>query len=182
VSVRSKLWTREEYERLVTAGAFLPDAHVQLIDGEIVEMTPQSAAHATALLRLHAALTNVFPGFCHVRAQLLLAISTWAEPEPDISVVPGPPDDYRDHHPVTAMLLVEVADTSLEFDRTRKAALYAQARVPEYWILNLVDRQLEVLRNPQETGYVIPLVLQPSDFISPSGAPNARIQVSSLLP
>jgi Uma2 family endonuclease len=184
VSVRTKLWTREEYDRLVAAGAFAPEARVQLIAGEIVEMTPQGPGHATAIRRLQQALGRAFSHGHEVRAQMPLALAhdTMSEPEPDVAVVIGTIDDYRDHHPAMAILVAEVADTSVEFDRTRKAEMYARSHIPEYWILNLVDHRLEVLRQPRGNQYEVHLIFGADDSVSPLAAPEARLKVSSLFP
>jgi Uma2 family endonuclease len=180
MSVRTKQWTREEYDRLVAAGAFHPEDRVQLIRGEIVEMIPQSAAHATSLRRLQKALDAIFREGYDVRAQLPLALGEHSEPEPDIAVVPGSLDVYRDHHPTTAALLVEVADSSLAFDRTQKLAMYAAAQIPEYWVVNLVDRVLEVYRDPQGAAYRTALRLGPDQAVTPLAAPAARLRVGDL--
>ncbi len=182
MSVRAKLWTREEYDRLVAAGALHPEARVQLVQGEIVEITPQSAQHATALRRLQKALETVFREGNEVRAQFPLALEEQSEPEPDIAVVPGSLNDYRTHHPTTALLVVEIADTTLDFDRTRKRAIYAQAQIPEYWIINLVDRLLEVYRNPQGLAYLTAQRLGPDEAIAPLAAPTVYLRVGDLLP
>lgn len=182
MSVRTKRWTREEYERTVAAGAFAPDARVQLIQGDIVEMTPQGAAHVAAVRAVEEALRSVFSTGHDVRVQAPLALLHDSEPEPDVAVVHGSFRDYRDHHPERAVLVAEVSDTSLEFDRTRKAAMYARGGVPEYWIVNLVDRQLEVYRDPREGAYVTRQVFIAGDVIAPVANPAAHIQVASLLP
>ena len=149
VGVRTKLWTREEYDRLVAAGAFHPMARLQLVQGEIVEMAPQSAGHATAIRRLQKTLETVFVDGYDVRPQLPLALSDESEPEPDLAVVEGSLEDFRHQHPARAILIVEIADSTLNFDRGRKRAIYAAAGVPEYWILNLIDGVLEVYREPR---------------------------------
>ncbi|MGQ0571252.1 MAG: Uma2 family endonuclease [Armatimonadota bacterium] len=182
MSVRTKLWTREEYERLVEVGAFRPEARVQLIEGEIVEMMPQRPAHATAMRRVSRALETAFPRGYDVRPQLPLSLGELSEPEPDVAVVPGSAEDYRDTHPSSAVLVVEVADTTLEFDRARKLAMYAAARIPEYWIVNLVDRMLEVYREPQGSGYRTTRPYGPGDAVAPHKAPVAEIRVADLLP
>ncbi|MDR7427524.1 MAG: Uma2 family endonuclease [Armatimonadota bacterium] len=181
MGVRTKLWTREEYERLVAAGAFPPEARVQLLQGEIVEMTPQSAAHAAAVELVQGALQALGAEY-RVRVQLPLALTPDSEPEPDLAVVAGPPRTRAEHHPATAVLVVEVADTTLEFDRTRKYAIYARARIPEYWIVNLVDHVLEVYRDPQESTYRTTLRLAPGQSIAPLAVPTSQIPVSDLLP
>ncbi|MDQ7844214.1 MAG: Uma2 family endonuclease [Armatimonadota bacterium] len=182
MSVRAKLWTREEYDRLIAVGALRPEARVQLIQGEIVEMTPQSAAHATALRRVQKVLDAVFSAGYDVRAQLPLALGELSEPEPDIAVVPGSLEDYRAHHPTTAALVVEVADTTLQFDRTRKQEIYAAARIPEYWIVDLVDAVLEVYRDPQGASYRTAMRLTPGQQITPLAAPQASVDIDALFP
>lgn len=182
MGVRTKLWTREEYDRLVAAGAFHPEVRAQLIQGEIVEMTPQSAVHATALRRTQKVLEAVFREGFDVRPQLPVALSSHSEPEPDIAVVSGSPEDYRRQHPTAAVLVVEIADTTLNFDRGRKQAMYAEAGIPDYWIVNLVDQVLEVYRLPRASTYGATLRIRPSERISPLAAPDAGIVVADLLP
>jgi Uma2 family endonuclease len=111
-----------------------------------------------------------------------LALGQAAEPEPDVAVVPGSFRDYPDAHPEHAVLIVEVADMSLEFDRKRKAELYARSRIPEYWVVNLVDRRLEVFRGPQASRYGIQLLFNVDDSVSPITALQTRLHVASLLP
>lgn len=94
------------------------------------------------------ALRKAFGEGTHVRIQLPLALDPSSEPEPDVTVVRGSPRDYRDAHPSAALLVVEVADTTLSHDRDQKGSLYARAGVADYWIVNLVDQVLEVYRDP----------------------------------
>ena len=110
------------------------------------------------------------------------ACDVLSEPEPDLAVVPGVIDDYRDQHPSTAALVVEVADTNLEFDRTRKATVYATAGIPDYWILNLVDRRLEIYRQPAGAVYCTLSTCAPEDTVAPLGAPESHLRVASMLP
>lgn len=110
-------------------------------------------------------------------------------PEPDIAVVPGKRSDYRKQHPKTAALVVEVSDTTLASDRTRKGSLYARANLQDYWIVNLVDRQLEVYRRPQVDGtqaygygYGEKLILSLKDTVSPLAKPDLVFEVCELFP
>ena len=151
MSVQLRRWTRREYDRMIDAGVLTPEDRVELIDGDIIAVTPQKSRHATAVSLAGTALRQAFGDDVHVRSQLPLALDRTSEPEPDIAVVAGSPRDYRDAHPSTALLIVEIADTSLEFDRTKKAALYARAGILDYWIVNLVDEVVEVHGNPQRT-------------------------------
>ncbi len=182
MGIRTKLWTREEYDRLVAAGAFHPMARLQLVQGEIVEMAPQSAKHATAVQRLQKALETVFGAGHNVRPQLPLALSDESEPEPDVAVVEGSLEDFRHQHPTRAILIVEIADSTLSFDKKRKHAMYAAAGVPEYWILNLVDGVLEIYRAPRESTYSATHRLGPDDRVSPLAAPGRHLRVADLLP
>jgi Uma2 family endonuclease len=182
MGVRVKSWTREEYERLVAGGALAAGARVQLVRGEIVEMTPQTAGHATALRLLQQALEAVFRGGHDVRAQLPLALSDDSEPEPDVAVVSGHARDYSRGHPTAAVLVVEIADSTLSFDKGPKLLMYSGAGIPEYWILNLRDRVLEVYRDALTSGYATVIIVHPDGGVAPLAAPGGRIAVGDLLP
>lgn len=174
---------------MVERGIFGPEEQVELLDGELFTMTPQNSAHATAVLLVHDALRRNFGSGFHVRTQLPLAVDPLSQPEPDVVVVPGSPRDYRDAHPSTALLVVEVADTTLAHDRDRKGSLYARAGIAEYWVVNLIDRVLEVYRDPAPShaahygwAYRTALHLNPPDPVSSLAAPQAEITVSEFLP
>ena len=147
-----------------------------------MEMSPQSAAHATAIQRLARILGAACASDCHIRVQLPIALSDDSEPEPDVAVVTGTIEDYEEQHPSTAVLIGEVADSTLRFDQTRKSAMYAAVGIPEYWVLNLVDRTLDLYREPHASGYAALQRLGPEDFASPLAAPSTRLRVSDLLP
>lgn len=179
---RPHIWTRTEYEQLIASGGFAPGARLELIDGEILDMAPQHSRHSTGVRLVEEAVRSAFgPGF-DVRSQLPLAIDNESEPEPDVAVVPGAPRDYRDSHPNTALLVVEVADSSLEFDRTRKLAMYARNAIGDYWILDLQGQTLEVHRIPEGHNYRDRKVLDRNEKISPLNADGRPVLVSDLLP
>ncbi len=141
--------SREEFERAAEVGLFAPEERLELIGGEVLrKVSPQGTAHATATQLVEDALRGRFREHHVVRVQLPLALGPRDEPEPDIAVVPGSARDYEKAHPSQAVLVVEVADTTLMLDRTTKASLYAKAGVPEYWIVNLRDRVVEVHLEP----------------------------------
>lgn len=175
-------WTREEYERLVEEGHFQPGNRVELIDGVIYEMTAQKSLHVAGVEAASEALRAVFPEGYRIRCQYPLALGHDSEPEPDVAVVSGHWSDYIDSHPTTAILVVEVADSSLYHDRKRKASLYARVRIPEYWILNLARKRLEVYRDPKDGAYTSRTVLRAGDTVSPLSRPEASIPVTDLLP
>lgn len=181
-AVQTYRWTREAFERLGETGVLPPDARVELVNGALVEMSPQGSQHATAIRKVEEALRNAFRDGFDVRTQLPLALSETDEPEPDVAVVPGTIDDYRDAHPSEAVLAVEVADTSLEFDRSTKLRAYARGGVPEYWLLNLRDRCLEVYRTPAGDDYRTKQTFDATDTVQPSARPEHAIAVDDLLP
>ena len=150
-AVQLRRWTREEYDRMIDAGVLTTQDRVELVDGEIVTMTPQTSRHATGVSLVEIALRRAWGENALVRTQLPLALDPTSEPEPDVAVVAGLPRDYRDAHPSRALLVVEVADASLAFDRGIKASTYARAGIADYWVLNLVDEQLEIYRHPERS-------------------------------
>ncbi len=187
VEIQTRNWSRQEYEQLVSAGIFQPHERLELVEGEILQMSPQGSAHATAITLIDNALREVFGSNYTIRVQMPLAVSLDSEPEPDIAVVVGSPRDYRDTHPTTAELVVEVADTTLAYDRERKAALYARAGIQEYWILNVIDRQLEIYRQPMANqpsppSYKIHHILTSSESVSPLPSPQTELPVHAFLP
>jgi len=188
-SMRMRRWTRREYEQLVERSFFRPDERLELLDGLLLVKEPQSSSHMTAVRLTEEALRMAFRIGWDVRTQGPIALDTRSEPEPDVSVVRGSPRDYRDAHPSSPALVVEVALASLRLDRTHKYRAFARAGVPEYWILNLVDRVLEVHREPgrlddarRRWGYRSVQTLGPGAVLSPLAAPGARVSVADLLP
>jgi Uma2 family endonuclease len=188
-AIRTRRWTRVEYDRLIALGIIQEDERLELLGGQLVLRDRQSPGHAFAIRTLGEALRHAIGSGSHVRILSPVALDSESEPEPDLSVVPGAIRDYRDDHPSQPTLLVEVADTSLVFDRKRKGSLYARACLPEYWIVNLVDRVLEVYREPAPAAgapygwaYGIVLTLGPDEHVTPLVAPSARILVADFLP
>lgn len=188
-TIRSERLSRIEYERMIEAGILDEDARIELLEGQLVVREPQGSPHATAIQLTAEALRVAFGPGWSVRVQLPLALDDLSEPEPDVAVVPGAPRDYREAHPSRPVLVVEVAGASLGLDRTVKAGLYARAGVPDYWIVNLVERVLEVRREPATSksyplgwDYRLITVLGPTNAISPLAAPTAKISVADLLP
>jgi len=175
-------WTREEYDRLVEQGFFHPEERCELVDGVIFEMTPQSSRHATGVRFCLIALQPLYLEGFDIRCQMPLALGFDSEPEPDIAVVSGEAGDYLHSHPSTAVLIIEVADSSLLHDRKRKARLYARAGILEYWLLNLVDSCLEIFKNPQDGGYTSHSILRAGEIASPVSRPEAEIAVAKLIP
>jgi Uma2 family endonuclease len=186
--VQIKRWSRHEYDRLVEVGIFRPGDPVELLAGNLIVAEPQGTRHVTAVRRATRALEAAFGLGWEVRPQAPFALDDESEPEPDLAVVPGAIEDYRDAHPSRAALVVEVAESSLALDRQHKASLYARAGLADYWIVNLVDRVLEVYRQPVADPaspfgwrYASLRVLQASARVTPLATPTA-VLVADLLP
>jgi Uma2 family endonuclease len=141
---------RVEYDHLVSLGIF-DGEHIELIDGQLRRMSPIGPPHASTVDRLTELLVLTFAGRARVRVQGSFAAGEFSEPEPDLIVLPL--GDYDAAHPDVAHLMIEVAESSLSYDRGRKARLYAECGVPEYWIVNLVERVVEVHRTPVSGKY-----------------------------
>ncbi len=141
-------WQRAEYDRLVDLGVFQGEP-IELLGGQLVVAEPQGSYHASAVNKVDYALRAAVPPGWIVRLRAPVSLDDESEPEPDLVVVPGRPGDYRDSHPALPALAVEVAESSLDFDRGHKGSLYARAGVQDYWIVNLVDGVVEVYREPE---------------------------------
>ncbi|HKH47958.1 MAG TPA: Uma2 family endonuclease [Thermoanaerobaculia bacterium] len=174
--------TREEYHRLGEEGFFPPNKRVELINGIVYEMPPQDSWHSGTICAAQEVLQRVFTEGFVLRIQMPLALDLWSEPEPDLAVVAGHWRDYLSAHPETAVLAVEVSFSSIRLDREEKRLLYAAAGIPEYWILYVKTKQLEVLREPQDGDYRSRKLLKPGEQVAPVAAPGSSIQVADLLP
>jgi len=182
-------WSQEEYYKILDAGWFI-EHRVELIDGEILEMPAQKNLHAMGISLADFALRAVFGPNYWVRVQASLDLRPRSTPDPDIAVVHG---GIRSHNknanPTRALLIVEVSHTTLAYDRGWKASLYASCGIADYWILNVLDQQLEVYRSPVADAskrfgfrYGDRTDLTAGAFISPLAAPTASIAVADLLP
>ena len=184
----TRRWRRTEYDRLVELGLFVGE-RLELLDGLLVVAEPQGSSHMAVVTHVGQMVMAAFGAGWHARLQGPLALDDDSEPEPDVAIVAGRALDYVAAHPTMAALIVEVADSSLRLDRRFKTALYARAGQPEYWIVNLVDRVLEVHREPVSDAnaalgafYRSVEVLRAGTAVTPLAAPRARIPVADLLP
>jgi Uma2 family endonuclease len=183
----ARRWTREEFHRMADLGLFVGQ-RAELIDGEIMVLSPQKAQHFTTTERVVERLRDAFGAGYYVRMQGPLAFGAQSEPEPDVAVVVGSREQYGAQHPSSAVLIVEVSDTTLNSDRSRKASLYARANVADYWIVNLVDRKLEVRRTPVADssqpyghGYTTLVELVPPATVTPLAATQVSLAVADLI-
>jgi Uma2 family endonuclease len=190
VEPTQRRWTRDEYYRMGELGWFIGQ-RAELIDGEIMVLSPQGPSHATSTDRVRRILERTLGEGVWVRMQLPVDFGSHSEPEPDVSVVAGSLEDYTSAHPTTALLIVEVSDSTLSYDRHRKARLYARAGIADYWIINLVGGQLEVRRyfvpNASKRygfDYAEVTILHEADTVVPlcRRRPQVRIPGGDLLP
>lgn len=170
--------SRREYDELVRRGA-LEDAHVELLYGRIVSMSPIGKPHRYSVTRLAKLFIAALGDRAAVHVQSPFAAPNESEPEPDVAVVA--PGDYLDEHPKTAWLIIEVAESSLARDR-EKARLYAAAAVPEYWIVNLVEGVVEVHRDPQGDRFGTITRHGRADVLRPVAIAGVEVAVANVLP
>ena len=187
--VRTRRWTRVEYERLVDVGVLGEDEPIELLGGQMIVAEPKGRRHSTAVGLTADALRAAFGAGWVVRVQDPVALDDESEPEPDVVVVPGPHRAYLETHPLRPALVVEVAESSLSFDRRFKSGLYARAGVSDYWIVNIVDDAVEVRRAPlaaaaAEFGwrYSDIQTVRAGGSISPLCRPAVTVAVADLLP
>jgi Uma2 family endonuclease len=185
---RRKRFTVSEFHQLWNNGWFA-DVKPILLDGEIIEMPIPNPPHAVAIGLTEKVLNSIFGAGYWVRVQHPLVMGLWTDPVPDLSVVTGSPRDYLNAHPSTALLVVEVADSSLSIDTDDKMQLYAAGGIPDYWVLDLNNRQLIVHRDPvtdatQRHGfrYTTVQALDATAAANPMSVPQATVRVADLLP
>lgn len=181
-------WTCDAFHNLCNTGVFT-GRRAMLIDGVIFTRAMPDPPHNTSLGLAHELLQKVFTVGCHVRNQTAFDVGTANDPGPDLAVVPGGVRDYATRQATSALLIVEVSDTTLFMDTTTKAELYATAGVEDYWVIDVEHRVLLVFRDPVPlpqgsgaTAYRTHLTLGPTESISPLAAPGATIPVADMLP
>lgn len=174
----------ERYFELTECGIIAPDDRVELLDGLIVSMAAQSAPHAATVYRVEHALLGKLGFQTVVRVQMTFLAGDTSVPEPDIAVVSGNADDYFECHPRTALLIVEVAHSSVIQDRLTKAAIYARAGIPCYWIVNLRDACIEAHRLPDrwKGEYASVTRMSGNESIEIDAFPGVRFEAAELLP
>jgi Uma2 family endonuclease len=172
----------EEYYRMGETGVLQPDARVELLDGQIIDLPSMSPPHGSVVKRLNHHFSQLAQGRWLLAVQDPVHLDDYSEPQPDLMLLRRAPDFYRSRHPgpEDVFLLIEVSDSTLETDRQAKLPAYARAGIAEVWIVNLVDETLEVFRQPNFTGYSSSTTLRPGDQASPARFPDARIDVASL--
>ena len=183
-SPNSRKFTVDEYYRMAEVGILQPDERVELICGEIVLMAPIGPLHNSGVIRLTEAFIAIFRGLFVVLPQGSIRLNQFSELEPDIALLRVRADYYSESLPTPEdmVIAVEVSDSSLAYDREVKVNLYAQANIPETWIMNLVDDCIETFTGPGPDGYANHAIYRRGDSIAPSALPDVEFAVEDLLP
>jgi Uma2 family endonuclease len=178
----------EQYEQMGNAGILSEDDRVELIAGYLVQKMIKNEPHSAACTLTRDAISGLIPGEWYLRVECPLRILSFDEPEPDFAIVQGSPRDHfrlkRAPEPPEVALVIEVAETSLQRDRTEKLRAYAHGGIPTYWIVNLIDRQVEVHTNPENDRYAEVHTFKPGQAIGVviDGREVGRVEVADLLP
>jgi Uma2 family endonuclease len=176
-------FTVTNYFAMARIGYFAVDDRVELLEGLIVASPPPGPLHASVTMDVEDALRSAVGHRASVRGQMPLLLSPRSAPEPDVAVVPGTSKDYRKSHPTRALLVVEISESSLPHDRLTKSRIYARANIPEYWIVNLRDGTLEVMRGPDPGKRVFTSIeeLGAGDLVELVALPGVTISVEDLV-
>lgn len=176
-------FSAEDYHKLAEVGILASDARVELLDGEIHDMSPIGPFHGGITKRLNRLFSSRAKGRWILSVQDAVGLDKYSEPQPDVTLLKPAPDDYTTHHPSPddVLLLIEVADSSLELDRSRKIPLYARAAIPEVWIINLRELEIEVYREPHLIGYGKKTISRRGEILSPEMFPDVKVDVAELL-
>jgi Uma2 family endonuclease len=171
-----------EYYRMGEAGILPPDAHVELIEGEIIDMPPIGSPHAGTVDYIADVLRLACSGRAIVRVQNPVFLDMHSEPQPDIALLRPRPDFYRSAHPTPAdvLLIVEVADTSPAYDTQIKMPLYARHGIPEVWLTDLPNRRFLVHRIPTQMGFQDVQTLTDLSAVTPLLLPEVSIELSDV--
>ena len=177
-------FSRDEYYRLGDLNILGPEERTELIYGRIItRMSPIGQPHNIAVSKTAHALETAFRDAFFAAQQMPLRVASGLEPQPDVMVLAGVPDDYQDvPRPVDVLLLVEASFSTLQYDRSTKSRMYAENGIVDYWIVNLRARTLEVYRQPENGEYISLRVYDEIEAVAPLAAPNASVRVADLLP
>ncbi|MGC4002924.1 MAG: Uma2 family endonuclease [Pirellulales bacterium] len=177
-----RLFTVADYYAMAEAGILLPNERVELINGKVVSMSPQSSLHASLLTLIGDLLSERIEANVIVRRQLPIHLDSLNEPEPDIAVVAFRQDRYRDRHPVPndVSLIVEVGVSSWKQDRREKLATYSQAGIVEVWLVNAARRTIEIRREPRDGVYMTDIEVSATDRFGPNAYSEAQFELAEL--
>ena len=177
-----RLLSVRDYHCIAEAGILRPEERVELILGQIIRMAAKGTAHSAAITRTRRLLESRLGDQVLLRLQDPIELDDYSEPEPDIAVVVLDPLDYEDHHPTVSevFLIIEIADSSLQYDCEVKAPLYARSGIRDYWVLDVNRRQLHIYRLPSPEGYQSTTVLAEEVAIAPIAFPDCEIRVREM--
>ena len=183
VEMKRRRFTVADFLRLAEVGFLADDERVELIRGEIIEMSSISEGHASTVMRLVSLLSRMFGQRALLSVQNPVQLDDATLPQPDVALLRPRDDFYGQRHPgpEDTLLLIEVSDTTLTYDRRVKTALYSAAGVMEYWIINLQKRQIEVYREPQSEGYRTMTRYAPGETLSPLAFPEVQLDITEIL-
>jgi Uma2 family endonuclease len=184
-----KRFTVDEYHRLAELGFLHEDDHIELIRGELIQMASKGTAHETCITLLIPVLVKLIDGLATLRCQSPIQLSFDGEPEPDFAIVQNRAGNYLDRHPTpeNILLVIEIADSSLSYDRDVKLPLYAEANIQDYWIFNLLDRHLEAYSDPYQFatgrfGYLNRRIVTIDSAIALPTFPEQVLRLASIFP
>jgi Uma2 family endonuclease len=182
VQVQRRLFTVEEYHRMAEAGILSEDDRVELIEGELVTMSPIGSQHAACVARLTALLFPV-EGRGILWVQNPIRLGARSEPQPDVTLLRYRPDFYASAHPgpEDVLLVVEVAETSADADRSLKIPLYARCGIPEAWLVDLLEERIEIYRHPTPQGYRSLHIAHRGETVSPTALPDLELSLDEIL-
>jgi Uma2 family endonuclease len=178
-----RLFTTDEYHRMAETGILSEDDRVELLDGEIVRMSPIGSRHAACVDRLAELFTRRLPSRAIVRIQSPILLGRRSEPQPDLALLKRRADYYAERHPQSAdvLLVIEVVDSSREVDRGRKLPLYARSGIPEVWVIDLKRDEVEVYRRPALRGYQDHERVRRGQRVAPMAFPRTAFSVGDML-
>lgn len=186
----AKRFTIEEYHRLIDLELLQTDDHTELIEGEIIQMAAKGKPHAVCCSLLNREVLKLIGDRAIVRCQDPIMLSNYSEPEPDLAIARNRDDNYLANHPTPEdiLLVIEIADSSLEYDREIKLGLYAKSVITDYWIFNLIENQLEVYRHPYQKSqsnkfdYRQKQIFLPNETVALPGLADAILDLAKVFP
>ena len=184
VNTQVRPLTIDDYHRMIETGIIHEGEHIELISGQIFNMAAKGTRHTVANTELMSELFLLLGRKAKIRCQDPITLPNNSEPEPDIVIARLRSDNYVNSHPVPAdlILVIEVADSTLSFDRNIKAPLYAAAGISEYWIVNLVDDRLEIYSQPEGSIYTNTQIILPPRLINLSHFPDITLNLTTIFP
>jgi Uma2 family endonuclease len=184
VNTQVRPLTIDDYHRMIETGIIHEGEHIELISGQVLNMAAKGTRHTLCTRRLFKLLLNLIGDRSDVQSQDPITLPNNSEPEPDVVVARLREDNYANSHPAPAdiILVIEVADSSLDFDRSTKLQIYAAAGISEYWIVNLIDSRLEIYSQPEGAIYTNTQIILPPRLVSLSHFPDITLDLTTIFP